>query len=167
MTDDHTDHFLVEGRMVTESPNAVAGALHAGFEAVAGCGEKIVAETGAYPEPSAWARSRNMQRTYARELAAQKRSGGKGSQAKPSAVARANDEEHVRQRALARSRKAREYAEEARGHSAAVESLLENAADVQAALESLAQAEASHEAALRILKSNREALASMVQRRRS
>lgn len=167
MTDDRTDHFLVEGRMVTEDPNAVAGALHAGFEAVAGSGEKIVAETGAYPEPSAWARSRNMQRTYTRELAAQKRSGGKGSQAKASAVARANDEEHVRQRALARSRKAQEYTEEARSHSAAAESLLGNVEDVPAALESLAQAKASHEAALRILEINREALVSMAERRRS
>lgn len=100
----------------------------------------ILAETGADPKPSAWARSRNMQRTYDRELTALKSPGGKGSKAKAAAVARAKDEEHVRQRALARTRRTQEHAEEAHRHSAAAESLLGHVDDVPGALESLAQA---------------------------
>lgn len=167
MTDDHVDHFFIEGRAVTENPDAVAGALHGGLEAVAGSRAMIVAETGAEPEPSAWVRSRNMQRAYDRELTALKSPGGKGSKAKAAAVARAKDEEHVRERALARTRKAQEYAEQAHRHSAGAESLLGNVDDVPGALESLAQAKASHEAALRVLEINREALSSLVTRRNS
>ncbi|PBC35766.1 hypothetical protein CJ178_30305 [Rhodococcus sp. ACPA4] len=46
MTDDHVDHFFIEGRAVTENPDAVAGALHGGLEAVAGSRAMIVAESG-------------------------------------------------------------------------------------------------------------------------
>lgn len=65
-----------------------------------------------------------------------KRPGGRGSKAKAAAVARAKDEEDVRQRAQARTLKAQEYAEDAHRHSAVAESLLGDVDDVVVALES-------------------------------
>lgn len=126
----------------------------------------IEAETGAAPEPSEWARMRNIQREYDRELRRTAK-GRKGTRSRASAVAVAAAAERVRRRAHARTRKVLEHSGSARGHAADAETLLESGGNIPAVLAALARAREAHQAAVRVIEVNEEALVRQAGRRKS
>ncbi|SDD98589.1 hypothetical protein [Rhodococcus tukisamuensis] len=157
MTDNHSGHVFVEGREVTANLEAGANSLVAAFKSIDDTRVRIEAETGAAPEPSEWARMRNIQREYDRELRRTTK-GRKGTRSRASAVAVAAAAERVRQRAHARTRKVLEHSESARGHAADAETLLASGGNIPALLAALARAREAHQAAVRVIEVNEEAL---------
>jgi len=164
MSTDGPDHILVAGSKIAADPEEAAATLTEALEQIAAHHEQIADDTGAPPEPSAWVRSRQMQRTYQRELQALKARRVPKAERKAAAIAEATTNDNLRQRAQARTHKLGDYLEHAQDCAREAEERLEDLDNVSAALEALTRARQALEHALHIIDINQQALASLGKR---